>query len=96
MAHLHPPSGPPAHGFSDDYHLRSWPPKRRSKVTFDLEPVGEMVKLTVVHDDFDPGSLVIEGVREGWPRILSQLKTLLESGEAPPAWPGGVRAQGNG
>ena len=53
--------------------------ERRSKVTFDIEPAGEMVKLTVVHDGFDPGSAVLEGVSAGWPRILSDLKTLLEA-----------------
>jgi hypothetical protein len=51
-------------------------------VTFDIEPVGEVVKLTVVHDDFDPGSTVLEGVSQGWPVILASLKTLLETGEA--------------
>jgi uncharacterized protein YndB with AHSA1/START domain/DNA-binding transcriptional ArsR family regulator len=56
--------------------------ERRSKVTFELEPVGERVKLTVVHDDFEPGSTVLELVSEGWPELLSDLKTLLEAGEA--------------
>ncbi|WP_328406090.1 metalloregulator ArsR/SmtB family transcription factor [Streptomyces sp. NBC_00390] len=58
--------------------------ERRSKVTFDLEQVGEMVKLTVVHDDLDPGSTVREMVGEGWPALLSSLKTLLETGEPLP------------
>jgi hypothetical protein len=58
--------------------------ERRSKVTFDIEPCGEVVKLTVVHDDFDPGSIVLEGVSQGWPRILSDLKTLLETGDTLP------------
>ncbi len=44
-----------------------------------------MVKLTVIHDDFDPGSAVLEGITEGWPRILSDLKTLLETGDTLPA-----------
>ena len=44
-----------------------------------------MVKLTVVHDDFDPGSTVLERVSEGWPRVLSDLKTLLETGTVPAA-----------
>jgi hypothetical protein len=44
-----------------------------------------MVKLTVLHDGFDPGSGVLEGVSQGWPAILASLKTLLETGEAPPA-----------
>jgi DNA-binding transcriptional ArsR family regulator len=55
--------------------------ERRSKVTFDIEPVGELVKLTVTHDDFDPGSVILSGVSEGWPSIIASLKTLLETGE---------------
>jgi DNA-binding transcriptional ArsR family regulator/uncharacterized protein YndB with AHSA1/START domain len=55
--------------------------ERRSRVTFDIEPVGEMVKLTVIHDDFDQGSAVLSGISQGWPRILSDLKTLLETGD---------------
>jgi hypothetical protein len=46
-----------------------------------------MVKLTVVHDDFEAGSAVLEGISQGWPAILSSLKTLLETGEAVPAEP---------
>ena len=56
----------------------------RSKVTFDIEPIGELVKLTVVHDGFDQGSQVLQGISQGWPRILAGLKTLLETGEALP------------
>jgi uncharacterized protein YndB with AHSA1/START domain/DNA-binding transcriptional ArsR family regulator len=56
----------------------------RSKVAFDIEPVGDMVKLTVVHDGFEPGSTVLESVSGGWPQILSNLKTLLETGELLP------------
>ena len=55
--------------------------ERRSRVAFDIEPVGEMVKLTVVHDDFEPGSTAATMVRNGWPVFLSSLKTLLETGE---------------
>jgi DNA-binding transcriptional ArsR family regulator/uncharacterized protein YndB with AHSA1/START domain len=55
--------------------------ERRSRVAFDIEPVGEMVKLTVVHDDFEPGSTAATMVRNGWPVLLSSLKTLLETGE---------------
>jgi uncharacterized protein YndB with AHSA1/START domain/DNA-binding transcriptional ArsR family regulator len=53
----------------------------RSKVTFELEPRGSAVKLTVVHDDFPPASKVAELVSGGWPQVLSKLKTLLETGE---------------
>jgi DNA-binding transcriptional ArsR family regulator/uncharacterized protein YndB with AHSA1/START domain len=55
--------------------------ERRSRVAFDIEPVGEMTKLTVVHDDFEPGSTAATMVRNGWPVFLSSLKTLLETGE---------------
>jgi uncharacterized protein YndB with AHSA1/START domain len=53
----------------------------RSKVTFELEPMGSAVQLTVTHEDFPPGSKVSELVSGGWPQVLSKLKTLLETGE---------------
>jgi DNA-binding transcriptional ArsR family regulator len=56
----------------------------RSTVTFEIEPLGELVKLTVVHDGFEPGSFLVELVSQGWPRILANLKTLLETGETLP------------
>lgn len=68
-------------GFSDEYFARV-AAERRSKVSFDIEPHGQGVKLTVVHDDFDPGSAMLESVTGGWPMILASLKTLLETGEA--------------
>lgn len=52
-----------------------------SKVTFDIEPAGSAVKLTVIHDDFEPGSEMLDSVSQGWPQILSNLKSLLETGE---------------
>jgi len=58
--------------------------ERRSRVAFDIEAVGETVKLTVVHDELQPGSIVATMVRNGWPAVLSSLKTLLETGEALP------------
>jgi uncharacterized protein YndB with AHSA1/START domain len=61
--------------------------ERRSKVTFDIEPLGQMVKLTVIHDGFEPGSTLVEMVSEGWSRLLSDLKTLMETGEILPAEP---------
>lgn len=56
-----------------------------SRVTFELEPHGELVKLTVRHDDFEPGSVVAEMVTNGWPLVISSLKSLLETGETQPA-----------
>jgi DNA-binding transcriptional ArsR family regulator/uncharacterized protein YndB with AHSA1/START domain len=61
--------------------------EQRSKVTFELESLGELVKLTVVHDGFKTGSLVASLVSQGWPRVLSDLKTLLETGDTLPADP---------
>ena len=55
--------------------------ERRSRVAFELEPVDDLVKLTVLHDDFEPGSLAATMVQGGWPVFLSSLKTLLETGE---------------
>ena len=49
-------------------------------MSFDLEPDGPLVKLTVVHDDFDEGSTVAEMISGGWPRLLGDIKTLLEAG----------------
>ena len=71
-------------GFSDEF-LDRVAAEPRSKVTFELEELGELVKLTVVHDDFEPGSAVLETISQGWPHILSNLKTLLETGEPLPA-----------
>jgi len=53
----------------------------RSKVTFELEPAGSAVKLTVVHDGFPAQSTAAGLVSNGWPRVLSRLKTLLETGD---------------
>ena len=52
-----------------------------SRCAFDIESVPGAAKLTVTHTMDRPGSKLIEGVSEGWPRILSNLKSLLETGE---------------
>jgi uncharacterized protein YndB with AHSA1/START domain len=54
--------------------------ERPSRVTFELEPIGNEVKLTVTHDEFEPGSKVLEAVGNGWPLILASLKSLIETG----------------
>ncbi len=59
--------------------------EKRSKVTFGIEPAGSSVKLTVTHDDFEPGSEMLKAVSGGWPQILASLKSLLETGE-PLTW----------
>jgi len=54
-----------------------------SRCTIELEPVGEAVKLTIMHamEAGRPDSKVIDAVSGGWPKILSNLKSLLETGE---------------
>jgi DNA-binding transcriptional ArsR family regulator/uncharacterized protein YndB with AHSA1/START domain len=54
----------------------------RSHATFDIEPMGEISKLTVVHEFFEDDTITATMVSQGWPRVLSELKTLLETGEA--------------
>jgi uncharacterized protein YndB with AHSA1/START domain len=53
-----------------------------SRLTYEIEPQGESVKLTVIHESEEPDSKTIEGVSTGWPKILASLKSLLETGEA--------------
>ncbi|MFX0574213.1 ArsR/SmtB family transcription factor [Nocardia nepalensis] len=81
----------PAFATAFDMHpddVAAWAREPRSKVTFELEPAGpELVKLTVVHNGFEPGSAVLAGISGGWPSILSNLKTLLETGETLPGPP---------
>lgn len=55
-------------------------PEPPSRVTFEIEQVGAMVRLTLTHDRFAPGSPALARVSKGWPGILSNLKTLLETG----------------
>jgi uncharacterized protein YndB with AHSA1/START domain len=51
-----------------------------SRVTWEIEPVGDSCRLTVTHDQLaENGNGEIYG---GWPQILSGLKTLLETGES--------------
>jgi len=69
--------------------------ERPSRLTFDLEPLGDVVRLSVTHEDFEPGSRALAGITRGWPAILSSLKTLLETGKplAIPAPPSDARRE---
>jgi uncharacterized protein YndB with AHSA1/START domain len=51
-----------------------------TKVVFNLERHGDLVKLILTHEGFAPGSKLLDGISRGWPAILSGLKSLLESG----------------
>jgi uncharacterized protein YndB with AHSA1/START domain/DNA-binding transcriptional ArsR family regulator len=59
--------------------LRDDPP---SRVTWEIEPLGETCKLTLVHDDFPSETQTFKSVGSGWPQVLSSLKSLLETGQA--------------
>lgn len=57
---------------------------RHTRVTFEIEQVKDVVRLTVTHDRLEPDSEMLRGITEGWPKVLSSLKSLLESGKALP------------
>ena len=83
--HTFSPEWAAIHGF-DEKTAAAWRAEPRSKVAFDLEEAGPgVVKLTVVHDGFVPGSEVLQGVSQGWPAVLGSLKTLLETGDPLPS-----------
>ena len=50
-----------------------------SRVTWEIEPVGDSCKLTVIHDQLREGANA--QLYGGWPMVLSGLKTLLETGQ---------------
>ncbi|HEY9063763.1 MAG TPA: SRPBCC family protein [Burkholderiaceae bacterium] len=56
-------------------------PASVSRVSFDVEPYEEMVRLTVTHDELEAGSGMAKGIQRGWPIVLSSLKSLLETGQ---------------
>jgi uncharacterized protein YndB with AHSA1/START domain len=58
--------------------------EKQSRVTFEIDPIGDVVRLTVTHDHLEPGSEMLEGIVKGWPKVLSSLKSLLEVGRPLP------------
>jgi uncharacterized protein YndB with AHSA1/START domain len=58
--------------------------EKHTRVTFELEPVGTVVRLTVIHDQLEAGSDMQESITRGWPKVLSSLKSLMETGRALP------------
>ena len=64
--------------------------KQPSRVAFGIKQMGEMVKLTVRHDhlipeDWEDSTNTFRGLNNGWPVILSSLKSVLETGTPLPA-----------
>ena len=78
--------------------LESVPPKRlvmtwadpadtsgiseHTRVTFEIEPIEDMVRLNVIHGNLKAGSIMAGKISGGWPRVLSSLKSFLETGKA--------------
>ncbi|MEO8029651.1 MAG: SRPBCC family protein [Gemmatimonadota bacterium] len=62
-----------------------WKPELKdegySRCVMELEPSGEAVKLTITHGIESGQGKFIEAVSGGWPKVLSNLKSLLESGK---------------
>ncbi|MDQ0199120.1 SRPBCC family protein [Neobacillus ginsengisoli] len=58
--------------------------ENHSRVMFAIDPISDVVRLTVTHDQLAPGSGMVEDISEGWPKVLSSLKSLLEVGKPLP------------
>lgn len=56
-------------------------PEQTSRVTIELENSLDAVKLTVLHEELVPGSKMYKGISQGWPAVLSSLKSMLETGK---------------
>ncbi len=77
--HTFTPEWAAVHGFSDEF-LAVVSAEPRSRATYDIHANGDVVQLTVTHDGFEPDSTVLVSISDGWPPLLSNLKTLLETG----------------
>jgi uncharacterized protein YndB with AHSA1/START domain len=53
-----------------------------TKVTYELEPIGEMVKLTMTHEGFAGETKTYQMITSGWTPLFDGLKSLLETGKA--------------
>jgi uncharacterized protein YndB with AHSA1/START domain len=62
-----------------------WKPEMKaegySRCIFEIEPAGNAAKLTITHSIDREPSEFIKAVSGGWPKIISNLKSLLETGE---------------
>jgi len=74
--------------------IESTPPKRlvlswadpedltdESRVIFEIQQMEEITQLTVLHGEFKAGSPMAPKVEAGWPKVLSSLKSYLETGK---------------
>lgn len=71
----------PPHKLSYTFHpvFGEYAKEPASRVTFTIVQTGDVVTLDTLHDGFPPNSIVFAACSEGWPPILSGLKTLLEA-----------------
>jgi uncharacterized protein YndB with AHSA1/START domain/DNA-binding transcriptional ArsR family regulator len=65
----------------DDERRAKLAAEKRSRVAFDIEPVDSVSKLTVIHEFLEPNTVMSGMVSQGWPRVIAELKTLLETGD---------------
>ncbi|PXX70590.1 uncharacterized protein YndB with AHSA1/START domain [Nocardia tenerifensis] len=84
--HLLQPAHAMLFGWSDE-QLTEYMKEPRTMVTFAIEPEGDgLVRLTVNHDGFEPGSVMYQAISGqlpgsgGWPGLMNNLKALLETG----------------
>jgi uncharacterized protein YndB with AHSA1/START domain/DNA-binding transcriptional ArsR family regulator len=68
------------------------PADELSRVTFDVEPHGDIVRLTVTHEELDDQA-AYEAAASGWPAVLANLKSLLETGHVLPQAPWEMHAE---
>jgi len=65
--------------------LNEWKPEFKaegnSRCVYEIEPTGASAKLTLTHSIERPDPKFIGAVSEGWPMVMSNLKSLLETGE---------------
>ena len=65
--------------------LNEWEPEfkaeGKSRCAWEIEPTGASAKLTLTHSMERPDSKFIAAVSDGWPMVLSNLKSLLETGD---------------
>jgi uncharacterized protein YndB with AHSA1/START domain/DNA-binding transcriptional ArsR family regulator len=61
-------------------------PREPSVVTFLVEPHQDIVRLTVTHENL-PNQAMLDGISAGWPAVLANLKSLLETGDVLPQAP---------
>lgn len=60
--------------------------KSLSRVTYELTPLGPQVRLRLIHENLLPEDVendpnTFRGINNGWPAVISSLKSLLETGE---------------